>query len=81
MHDIRLAFRHLIKVPGFTILTLLTLALGIGATSAIFTVVNSVLLRPVEYPESESLVVVSQSKLPQFPRFSICPADYLDFRA
>jgi len=81
MNDIRLAFRHLIKVPGFTILTLLTLALGIGATSAIFTVVNSVLLRPVEYPDSESLVVVSQSKLPQFPRFSMCPADYLDFRA
>ena len=81
MADIRLALRFLAKSPGFTFLTLLTLALGIGATTAIFTVVNSVLLRPVEYPQSESLMVIRQSKLPQFPSFSVCPADFLDFRA
>lgn len=78
--DLRLALRLLAKSPGFTCLTLLTLALGIGATTAIFTVVNSVLLRPVEYPQSESLMVIRQSKLPQFPSFSVCPADFYDFK-
>ena len=80
MNDIRFALRSLAKAPGVTLLTLITIALGIGACSAIFTVVNSVLLRPVDYPQSESLMVIRQNKLPQFPTFSICPADFLDFQ-
>lgn len=81
MAVLRHAFRQLFKSPGFTLVSILTLALGIGATSAIFTVVNAVLLRPIDYPDSKSLVVIRQSLLPQYPTLSVCPADYLDFRA
>src|SRR5258706_1897020 len=56
--DIRYAFRPLIRKPGFAAVPILTLALGIGATTAIFTVVHAFLLRPLPFPEADRLVEV-----------------------
>jgi putative ABC transport system permease protein len=80
IRDVRYAVRQLVKAPGFTAVAVLTLALGIGATTAIFSVVNGVLLRPLPYPDSGALVRVHEI-VPQFGRFSVAPANFLDWRA
>src|SRR5437773_10115219 len=58
MNDLKFAFRQLLKNPGFTAVAVLTLALGIGANTAIFTVVNAVLLRALPYRDADRIVVV-----------------------
>lgn len=80
LRDLRFGVRQLFRAPGFSVVAILTLALGIGATSAIFSVVNGVLLRPLPYPQSEGLVRVHEV-VPQYGRFAVSPAAFFDWRA
>ena len=57
--DLRFAFRQLVKAPGFAITAVLMLAFGIGVTTAIFSIVEAVLLRPLQFPDSARVVVLS----------------------
>src|SRR6185503_3608925 len=60
IRDIRYVTRALLRAPGFFVVTAITLALGVGATTAIYSVINGVLLRPLPYPESEKIVQLWQ---------------------
>jgi putative ABC transport system permease protein len=79
LFDLRHGFRALVKAPAFTIITILTLALGIGANSAIFTLVNAALVRPLGFQDPERLMLIYES-IPGSgrDRFGVSPADYID---
>jgi predicted permease len=79
LQDLRYALRTLGRAPGFTLAAVLTLALGIGATSAIFSVVHGVLLRPLPYAEPDRLVRI-YGTYPEFGRTSTSLPDFLDWR-
>lgn len=81
LRDLRLGFRQLRRAPGFAVTAILTLALGIGATTALFTVVNAVLLEPLPFPDSNKIVQVWRSELPALTYGSASYARYLDWRA
>ena len=79
MSNLRLALRQLIKNPAFSAVAIITLALGIGANTAIFSIVNAVLLRPLPYPDADRIMVLNESSGPG-QDYSVALPDYFDWR-
>jgi putative ABC transport system permease protein len=82
MNDLRYAFRMLLKNPGFTFAALITLALGIASSTAIFSVIDGVLLHPLPYPESDKIITLSQTRRSAgMASGASAPANYIDWAA
>lgn len=80
LNDIRYAFRQMAKASGFTLVAVLTLGFGIGASSSVFSIVNAAMLQPLPYPQQDRLVTVFEL-LPRLGRFAVAPGNFLDWRA
>ena len=80
IQDLRYAVRTLTKNPGFSVVAVLTLALGIGANSTMFTVVNSVLLKPLPYPEPERILTLWERQPSDGTLGTVAPANFVDWR-
>ena len=80
MRDLRLAFRNLVRRPAFSIIAVLTLALGIGANTAVFTVSHAVLLAPLPYENPDDVVILNE-RTPQFPALSVTRYNLDEWRA
>src|SRR5205085_5592977 len=78
--DVRLALRTLIKTPSITVVIILTIGLGVGANAAMFSVLNSFMLRPLAVKDPASLVVLANVHQGNERPHSISYADYLDYR-
>ena len=78
--DVRFGLRMLAKQPGFTLVAVITLALGIGANTAIFSVVNAVLLRPLDYREPGRVVALWENVPAKGGRWRVAPANFLDWK-
>jgi putative ABC transport system permease protein len=74
--DVRYAFRTLLRTPGFTAIAVLTLALGIGANTAIFSLVHAVILKPLPFRDPSRLVTAWDTYLPQFPKIGVSPVEW-----
>jgi len=79
--DLRFGLRMLARSPGFTIVALITMAVGIGANTALFSVVNGVLLKPLPYPEAERIVYLMENNLSRgWPTFTVSPLSFSDWQ-
>src|ERR687889_2410705 len=82
LQDVRYGLRVLAQRPGFTVVAVLTLALGIGANTAIFSLVSAVLVRPLNYRDADRLVVVwEDASAAGIPRDDVANANYADWKA
>ena len=81
-HDLKYAARTLVKGPGFAVVAVLSLAIGIGANAAIFSAVRAVLLRPLPFPDPDAIVTISTTtaERPDLAWGASAPPDFVDWR-